>query len=427
MFDSPKFRALKTKVQRKIRNDERVAYIGDGSGTIHVPQKSNYVWVRFAEGDRYSQITPARMDAAINVFDGAACIVATVGGELAVVRGLADVQLAQGAILTGSVNMNPLDPDTRRALFTGTLESELLVDQSSTPSQSVYIYGTVFVEDGILHTIEPQEVDLSGEYPSAGNRLIAVLFLDTSDEIEVQTSTAVDATLPILPLEIQEAINGASTGAKPIYAISLVNGDNEITRHIDGYAGSQLHQDLRSTFGVLSTPAMETIIAPTTLGSTASNIQLGTVTTDPLPTTYTQLLIALYVRVDVGTGSLRFRFNNDTGSNYSTGGYSINDAGTVSGTAYIVTSSYIGSHNVSGTNASTSTFSWVYVWISGYENTNAYPTIDSNAWYESSTTVAASSKIYGAWQSTSVVEEIDIFLSTGNFIANSVYAVYGIK
>ena len=153
-------------------------------------------------------------------------------------------------------------------------------------------------------------------------------------------------------------------------------------------------------------------IASQTLGSAAS-----TVTFSSVPGTYTDLIMVIDV---VGSGSTRgypaFRFNSDTGSNYSN-------------TAVYGTSSALSGRYSSQTELYLSNF------ISGFSNTIRFLGITHIMSYANTNvnkTVLTSGandnveRSVGLWRSTSAITAIEV-RGSQQFGTGSTFSLYGIK
>jgi len=166
-------------------------------------------------------------------------------------------------------------------------------------------------------------------------------------------------------------------------------------------------------------------IATVTVGSGGSS----TITFSSIPATYTHLQIRLIGRSDragVASGDwITFRFNSDTGSNYSIHGI-IGDGASASATNTINTTS-MEAYRVAGAASTASAFGAINTDILDYANTNKYKTLRALGGFDNNGSgfVALYS---GAWRSTSAVSTITITPGAGsNFVEYSQFALYGIK
>lgn len=178
---------------------------------------------------------------------------------------------------------------------------------------------------------------------------------------------------------------------------------------------------------VAPSPAIETIIAPTTLGSAVSNIQLGTVSSDPLPTDYETLMLVIMARgASVGSNlNLFFQLNNDTGSNYHGMFYYIRHTGVVTATDHTAGNSNPISSLIPAGSSPADYFGLTKIFFSGYKRA-VNTRILSEYGTQSLTNDARTGQANYTWDDTSTVQEIDIYTS-GNLDTGTTYALYGIK
>lgn len=164
-------------------------------------------------------------------------------------------------------------------------------------------------------------------------------------------------------------------------------------------------------------------IASSTLSS-ATN----TVTFSSIPSTYEHLQIRAYVRGDrVGGGDAAIiRFNNDTGANYVASRLygSVSTAGSDGFTAR--TSVFLASNIPTPGYSATVAFEAAICEILDYASTNKNTTVRTIA--GSDTNGSGLVEINGGvWLNTAAVNRIDIICATNNFVAGSVFALYGLK
>jgi len=187
-----------------------------------------------------------------------------------------------------------------------------------------------------------------------------------------------------------------------------------------GIIASQISGHLFAPSGAYDSIATNTITTPTT-GTTFSSI----------PSTYTHLQIRWIARDSGTTDSFRaikLQFNSDTGANYSQH-ILFSDGSTVAGYSAVSANS-AGTDGVAGIMPDSvklaSTFA-VGVWdILDYANTSKYKTTrllvgcDLNG----SGRMSLSS---GLWMNTNAITSITITDNNNNFVANTQFALYGIK
>jgi len=142
------------------------------------------------------------------------------------------------------------------------------------------------------------------------------------------------------------------------------------------------------------------------------------VTFSSISSIYTDLVLILNTGSSTGAAAALMQFNGDTGNNYSF----IQMWGPNSSTAYSeshATASYIDMQAV-GTTVLHSNICNImsYSQTSKYKGliTRAYDA-NNNRWYQS----------LGTWRSTAAINQIRIYLNTGQFIAGSTFSLYGIK
>ena len=163
-------------------------------------------------------------------------------------------------------------------------------------------------------------------------------------------------------------------------------------------------------------PATYNTIATTTLtGSTA------TVTFSSIPSTYTDLIIVANVIQAAGNNSIRYRFNNDSGANYSTTYLLGNGSTATSGRDTSMSSAY------EITTGSTTLETLYIIQVMNYSNTTTNKTSISRGNRAS----AEVSSTVSLWQSTAAIDRIDIAMGgsfpTNNMAANTTISIYGIK
>jgi hypothetical protein len=152
-------------------------------------------------------------------------------------------------------------------------------------------------------------------------------------------------------------------------------------------------------------------IATTTLGSSQSSVTFSSI-----PATYTDLVIIIN-SVMSNASELRYRFNGDSGSNYSFIQL-YNSGGGVAGSSR-------DSNRTIGRMGSTRTAQNVHIGhINNYSNTTTYKTVLSRESAGGSDSVQA---FVGLWRSTSAINEIVFSAETGTFSSGTVFTLYGIK
>lgn len=162
-------------------------------------------------------------------------------------------------------------------------------------------------------------------------------------------------------------------------------------------------------------PSTYTPIATTTLGTTSS-----LVTFSSIPSTYTDLVVVISGRITTGVSYYQFKYNSDTGSNYSRTG--------ITGTGSSATSERYGNETIgypilTPLPTATSTFDISIVHIMNYANTTTYKTYIGRG-NDAGNNVTAT---VGLWRSTSAINRIDISPYASTFTSGSTFTLYGIK
>lgn len=159
-------------------------------------------------------------------------------------------------------------------------------------------------------------------------------------------------------------------------------------------------------------PATYEPIATTTLGS-ATN----TVTFSSIPQTYTDLILVSYQQSSSGGSTLNYRYNGDTGTNYSTTMIVGNGSTAASYRTTNATFGEIGYHNGANTRV-------VNIFqVMNYANTITNKTSIARDSDPNSTVNAYSS----LWRSTAAINSVTLILNAGNFGINDTFTLYGIK
>jgi len=161
-------------------------------------------------------------------------------------------------------------------------------------------------------------------------------------------------------------------------------------------------------------------IATVTVGSGGSS----TITFSSIPSTYSHLQVRFIARTG-STSSIYFRFNNDSGSNYS-GRHRLAGDGSSASASGSSSQTQIYTFGLAGLPTATSTFGVGVADILDYANTNKYKTfrqLDGGDANGSGTIELVS----GAWMNTNAINEINIGLDSGSFVQYSHFALYGIK
>ena len=161
------------------------------------------------------------------------------------------------------------------------------------------------------------------------------------------------------------------------------------------------------------------LIAKQTLGADATTITFASI-----PQTFDDLVIVLSARASVsGWPAMLMRFNTDTGSNYS---YRIIEGSGASASSFGGTSTTsIIAANLGGAGNTANTFGNVEIYVPNYRS-NAFKSVSSSSVTETNATTAYIDAIAGLWSSTAAITQIDVLPSTGYFVTNSSFFLYGI-
>ena len=159
-------------------------------------------------------------------------------------------------------------------------------------------------------------------------------------------------------------------------------------------------------------------IATTTLGSAAASYTFSSIIG-----TYTDLVVvASCTSANDGT-ALQFRFNSDSGSNYSNtfleGSGSSATSSRESNQTAIKISYNVGNNS---TNPSASIIS-----INNYSNSTTNKTLLARWNSATGGTYPGTSAAVGLWRNTAAITAIEIFMGSGNINAGSTFTLYGIK
>lgn len=154
-------------------------------------------------------------------------------------------------------------------------------------------------------------------------------------------------------------------------------------------------------------------IATSTLASATS-----TVTFSNIPSTYTDLVLSLYISADVGIPNIHIRYNGDSGTNYS-GQYWYSD-GTTVGTGRYTSITEV---RIPGAGTTTNR-TGCKIDIAQYSNTSINKTSIATAFITTSNGYFTTTSL---WRSTAAIYQISISPSVNNWTADSKFTLYGIK
>lgn len=166
----------------------------------------------------------------------------------------------------------------------------------------------------------------------------------------------------------------------------------------------------------------------TPLASITLTTAQSSVVFSDLPQSYDDLIISVVSRNTSGTNSdVMFRFNNDSGSNYSFTRMFAAEGASATGTSDRQSNiSYISGSWAPGTNASSTNFAISYAQLNSYSNTTTFKTLITSMDTVSSVNKVAG-KTIGLWRSTNPITSITILSASNNLDAGSTFNIYGIS
>jgi hypothetical protein len=151
----------------------------------------------------------------------------------------------------------------------------------------------------------------------------------------------------------------------------------------------------------------------------------ASITFSSIPATYTDLLLSISSRNDDIYNEVHFRFNGDTGNNYSGRNVYGNGSTAISSSSSSISSlQNLTVQSVSGQTANT--FGNIELYIPNYLSSNQ-KSIRADGVQENNATSAQAMLGAGLWANTAAITSIQAFPSVGSFVANSNFYLYGIK
>ena len=169
-------------------------------------------------------------------------------------------------------------------------------------------------------------------------------------------------------------------------------------------------------------------ISTVTVGSGGSS----SITFSSIPSTYTHLQIRAIMRdqrTTYGNSGQSFRFNSDTGSNYSW--HNLQGDGSSATARSGANQDQMYGNTAAGGGAPTNDFGAMVVDILDYANTNKYKTVRMLSGVDINGTVAGYGGIVelmsGSWRNTAAITSVTVLPSNPNFVEYSSFALYGIK
>lgn len=157
------------------------------------------------------------------------------------------------------------------------------------------------------------------------------------------------------------------------------------------------------------------MIATTTLSSSAA-----TYTFSSIPSTYTDLVLAMSASITSAGNTIRIQFNGDTAGNYSYVALGATSGGPLSTRA--TNTIFLPFWVFNG--AAANQMSANTVNINNYSNTTTFKTAIIRANYADN---GEANGLAGLWRSTSAISSISIFSSAGNLGSGSQFTLYGIE
>lgn len=152
---------------------------------------------------------------------------------------------------------------------------------------------------------------------------------------------------------------------------------------------------------------------------TMANSSTSTVTFNPIPQTYTDLILIIYGAATVGGNSVNIKYNNDATS-----------------TNYGFTQQH-GNGSVATTTRRLDNTGWVF-WSGGMStsfdnvcelqiNNYASTFLYKQTMLRNNTASVVTEQLVGCYKSTNAISRIDITAPSGAFSQNSIFTLYGIK
>ena len=154
-------------------------------------------------------------------------------------------------------------------------------------------------------------------------------------------------------------------------------------------------------------------------------------TKSSIPSTYDHLLIKASILTAQASyySNARLRFNNDSGTNYShRRAMGVGTAPTIY-TGGSTGQDYLYSAFANGTSVTADTFGSVQFWIPNYASTAGYKQILVDSQSETKSLTADNFMISAStatWESTSAINQILLYHSTGNLAQYSTITLYGV-
>lgn len=243
------------------------------------------------------------------------------------------------------------------------------------------------------------------------------------------TGTGVVSTIAD-PLPIANGGTGQTTATAAFNALDplttkgdlIVHDGTNSVRQAIGANGTVWTADSAQTNGGKYAGSLVAIVAPTTLGSNQTTITLSSI-----PAYFKDLLLVVIGRSTGAGVHLNMTFNADTGANYSVTRVNVGVTGTVTGTAANNQANISLLNVINPSTATASYFGYVQATIGAY----ADGAKSRGGVYHGNNFVNATSLGYRsgtfAWENVSnAISSIELNLDAGDFVAGTIYALYGI-
>jgi hypothetical protein len=162
------------------------------------------------------------------------------------------------------------------------------------------------------------------------------------------------------------------------------------------------------------------LIEAKSLGTTTASVTFSSI-----PATYTDLLLKISSRNNDMYNEIHFRFNGNTGSNYSGRNMYGNGSSILSSSSSSISS--LQNLTVQPVSTQTaSTFGNVELYIPNYTSSN-HKSVSADGVQENNATSAQAMLGAGLWANTAAITSIQAFPSIGSFVTNSTFYLYGIS
>ena len=167
---------------------------------------------------------------------------------------------------------------------------------------------------------------------------------------------------------------------------------------------------MANTFTLVEAKSLSTAVASVTFSS--------------IPQIYTDLVLKISARQG-SENAHSFRFNGDSGNNYSH--QILGTDGSSASSALTTGAPQIVARGINPGGATANTFGNLEYYIPNYTNTSYYKTVSVDGVNETNATEIYSGLVAGIWNSTSAVTSIEILARAGNLVQYSTFYLYGIK